>query len=166
MLVDVLDDDDRRGQVRVGGGDDPAVDGDLLDVPDAADLAALQEAQRKAALALLHSALSQMGYDKATQIMALEGILRELERNRKDGPIRDPERYYFTVFGHPQDKGTWGLSVEGHHLSLNFVVQDGKLQAQKDDIANRQLQLQNLFVSKRVLQHPIGALAIGLVRVR
>lgn len=89
----------------------------------------MTDPQRLAALALLRSALSQLGYDKATQIMALEGILRELERTRKGGPIRDPHRYYFTIFGQPQDKGSWGLSVEGHHLSLNFVVQDGKLQA-------------------------------------
>ena len=36
--------------------------------------------QRKAALALLKSALSQLGYDKATTIMQLENILRELEK--------------------------------------------------------------------------------------
>lgn len=85
--------------------------------------------QRTAALALLRSALSQVGYHKATEIMSLEGILRELEKGRKDGPIRDPERYYFTLFGAPGEQGTWGLSVEGHHLSLNFVVRDGKVLA-------------------------------------
>lgn len=81
--------------------------------------------QRQAAHALLKSALSQVGYDKATTIMALEKILRELEQGRQGSPLRDPERYYFTVFGKPDATGKWGLSVEGHHLSLNFVVQDG-----------------------------------------
>ena len=83
--------------------------------------------QREAALALLRSALSPLGYGKATEIMALEGILRELEKTRSNGPIRDPERYYFTLFGAPSNTGRWGLSVEGHHLSLNFVVEQGKL---------------------------------------
>ncbi len=86
-------------------------------------------AQRAAALELLRSALSQVGYHKATEIMSLEGILRELEKDRKGGPIRDPERYYYTLFGTPGAQGTWGLSVEGHHLSLNFVVRDGKVLA-------------------------------------
>ncbi|MBL8829823.1 MAG: DUF3500 domain-containing protein [Planctomycetaceae bacterium] len=85
--------------------------------------------QRAAALELLRSALSQVGYHKATEIMSLEGILRELEKDRKGGPIRDPDRYYYTLFGTPGAQGTWGLSVEGHHLSLNFVVRDGKVLA-------------------------------------
>lgn len=83
--------------------------------------------QRKAAHGLLKSALSQVGYDKAVVIMELEKILRELEKARGGGNIRDPERYYFTLFGKPAADGKWGLSVEGHHLSLNFVVADGRV---------------------------------------
>jgi hypothetical protein len=41
--------------------------------------------------------------------------------------LRDPLRYYFTIFGTPQAETPWGLSVEGHHLSLNFVVHEGRL---------------------------------------
>jgi hypothetical protein len=83
--------------------------------------------QRKLAHALLHSGLSEIGHDKASTIMSLEAILHELEKNRQGAQIRDPERYYFTVFGAPSIQGKWGWSVEGHHLSLNFVVSDGKL---------------------------------------
>lgn len=83
--------------------------------------------QRKAAHTLLRSALSQVGYDKATTIMELEIILHELEKARGGGNIRDPERYYFTLFGKPASEGQWGLSVEGHHLSLNFAVADGRV---------------------------------------
>lgn len=82
-------------------------------------------AQRTAAHGLLRSALSQVGYDKSVKIMELEHILHELEKNGRN--IRDPQRYYFTVFGRPAERGRWGLSVEGHHLSLNFVVADGKV---------------------------------------
>jgi hypothetical protein len=58
--------------------------------------------------------------------MLLENVLRKLE-----GPDsharRNPDKYYFTVFGTPNPTGTWGVSIEGHHLSLNFVVQDNRI---------------------------------------
>jgi hypothetical protein len=60
---------------------------------------------------------------KAVTIMSLESILHDLEQGR--GPARDPELYFFSVFGEPNERGTWGWRVEGHHLSLNFVVKDG-----------------------------------------
>src|SRR5690606_3526411 len=42
-------------------------------------------------------------------------------------PVRDPERYYVTVFGEPTATGKWGLSFEGHHLSLNFAVENNQV---------------------------------------
>jgi len=84
----------------------------------------MNEEQRKAAFELLRSALSEVGYDKARTIMSLEGLLHELEKSRSGGAIRDPQRYYYTVFGEPSETGRWGLSIEGHHLSLNFVVEN------------------------------------------
>ncbi|HZZ73986.1 MAG TPA: DUF3500 domain-containing protein [Pirellulales bacterium] len=85
--------------------------------------------QRKLAHAFLQTGLSQLGYDKATTIMSLDVILKELEKGKTGTPIRDPERYYFTIFGAPAQQGEWGWSVEGHHLSFNFVVRDGVLAA-------------------------------------
>jgi hypothetical protein len=82
--------------------------------------------QRTEAHALLKSALSEAGYGKATKIMELETLLAELQKG-KSGPIRDAERYYFVVYGAPTNEGRWGLSIEGHHLSLNFVVDKGKV---------------------------------------
>ncbi len=82
--------------------------------------------QRTAAHALLKSALSEVGYGKATKIMELESLLAELQKG-KSGPIRDSERYYFVVYGPPTSDGRWGLSIEGHHLSLNFVVDKGQV---------------------------------------
>lgn len=86
----------------------------------------MNKEQRKAAHALLRTTLSKAGYDKATKIMALENVLNALEGG-KSRFARDPLRYYFTVFGKPTADGRWGLSIEGHHLSLNFVVEDGKV---------------------------------------
>ena len=59
--------------------------------------------------------------------MSLEQILRELEKG--SGPVRDPELYYLTIFGKPEDRGKWGWRIEGHHLSLNFALEDGKIVA-------------------------------------
>jgi hypothetical protein len=86
----------------------------------------MTEPQRQGAHALLQAALSQVGYEKATKIMSLEKLLRELEGDARKWP-RDWEMYYFTVFGDPSGQEKWGLSVEGHHLSLNFVVENGKV---------------------------------------
>lgn len=83
--------------------------------------------QRQAALALLRSSLSEVGYGKASKIMEMEALLKELEKTRTGTPLRDTERYYFTVFGPPKADGKWGLSIEGHHMSHNFVVEQGKV---------------------------------------
>ena len=87
----------------------------------------MNEAQRKAALALLRSAVSEIGYQKATYIMELEVLLKDLEKTKTNTPLRDSQRYYFTVFGQPSESSKWGLSIEGHHMSLNFVVAAGKV---------------------------------------
>jgi uncharacterized protein DUF3500 len=81
--------------------------------------------QKHLAHALLSAGLSQRGYIKAVEIMSLEDVLRILENGK--GPQRDPEGYFFTVFGEPADNGTWGYRVEGHHVSQNFTIVNGKV---------------------------------------
>jgi hypothetical protein len=84
----------------------------------------LTPAQRALAHGLLATGLSQRGYLKATTIMSLEDVLKELEQGK--GPIRDPELYYVSIFGTPGANDIWGWRVEGHHLSLNFTVAGGE----------------------------------------
>ncbi len=55
--------------------------------------------------------------------MSLEDVLRAMEHGT--GPERDPEKYYFSIFGQPSAEGTWGYRVEGHHLSQNYTVVGG-----------------------------------------
>jgi hypothetical protein len=43
--------------------------------------------------------------------------------------VRDPLKYYVSVFGTPSTKETWGWRVEGHHVSLQFTVVTGNLVA-------------------------------------
>jgi uncharacterized protein DUF3500 len=85
----------------------------------------MDAAQRERAHAFLRASLSHAGYLKATTIISLEEVLKALEAG--SGPVRDPELYYFTFFGEPSERETWGWRVEGHHLSLNFTVVAGRL---------------------------------------
>jgi hypothetical protein len=75
--------------------------------------------QRTLAHALLTISLSETGYAKATNIMSLESVLAVIE-NRPEH--RDPEKYYFSIFGTPAADKPWGWRVEGHHLSFNFTI--------------------------------------------
>ena len=83
-------------------------------------------AQAALALSLLQTAVSQTGFDKACGIMELDEVLR-IQEGIKAKNIRDSQRYFFTIFGKPSNRDPWGLSVEGHHLSLNFTLRDGRL---------------------------------------
>ena len=85
----------------------------------------MNEAQRKAAMGLLSSALSQSGYKKAASIISLEPVLAELEGDKRRFP-RDPQLYYVSIFGEP-GKGDWGFRFEGHHISQNFTVAKGTM---------------------------------------
>ena len=77
------------------------------------------------AQALLASGVSQRGLIKAVSIMSLEDVLKQMEKD--DGERRNPEKYYFSIFGEPKQTGTWGYRVEGHHVALNFTIVNGKL---------------------------------------
>jgi Protein of unknown function (DUF3500) len=81
--------------------------------------------QKEAAKTLLRAGTSASGFAKATTIMSLESILRELEKGGTN--VRNPEWYFFTVFGTPSKTGKWGWRVEGHHLSLNFTIDGGNV---------------------------------------
>ena len=83
----------------------------------------MNQQQRLLAHALLASAMSSDGYRQAATVMTLEAILHELENKN---PIRDPELYYVSIFGNPTLKGSWGWRFEGHHLSININIANGK----------------------------------------
>jgi len=97
----------------------------------------MNETQRKLAHDLLKAGLSQRGYLTASSIMDLETVLgaleaagRSAEAQPRSAPlVRDPERYFFSVFGTPSAKDTWGWRVEGHHVSLHFTVVNGTMAA-------------------------------------
>ena len=98
----------------------------------------MNESQRGLAHDLIKAGLSQRGYLTATSIMDLEKVLGAREAAQRAGAaqpprnaplVRDPERYFFSVFGAPSTRDTWGWRVEGHHVSLHFTVVNGTLVA-------------------------------------
>lgn len=80
--------------------------------------------QKTAAWDLLGTLLSPAGLDKARNVMLLQDILAD----RGDGRgVRSSERFSFSVFGQPAEKGAWGFRLEGHHLTLSVAVRDNSI---------------------------------------
>ena len=84
----------------------------------------MTEAQRAKAHGLLKTGLSMRGYTHATDIIALENVLRAIEppRTGANAIVRDPEMYFVSVYGDPAGTNPWGWKFEGHHISVNFTL--------------------------------------------
>jgi len=102
----------------------PLQDKDKKSTRKGLPLETMSKEQRQAALDLVKAGTSEDGYAKATTIMSLEAILRDLEKNG-GAMVRNPEWYFFAVFGTPSKTGKWAWRVEGHHLSLNYTLDKG-----------------------------------------
>jgi hypothetical protein len=80
--------------------------------------------QRDGAMAIVASALSSRAAGEVGAIMALETILGGLERadGRAGWIRRDPELYWFAVFGTPGAMSPWSWRVGGHHVAVHVTV--------------------------------------------
>ncbi len=83
--------------------------------------------QKTAALELLKASLSAQGFKKATDIIELEKALIIIEKQAPDSRYRDPLNYHFCIFGTPSADKAWGWKFEGHHISVNFVSNEGRI---------------------------------------
>jgi Protein of unknown function (DUF3500) len=83
--------------------------------------------QRDLALALVDAGLSETGARTARDIIGHELVLRRLEEEAGDpgSSRRDPQRYYFSVFGDPLSAHPWAWRLGGHHLCLHFTIVGG-----------------------------------------
>lgn len=86
----------------------------------------LTAGQKTAAMGLLKTGLSARGYDQATTILTLEGLLAELEGPRS-AMTRNNGWYFVSVFGEPSATGQWGWRFEGHHMSVNYTLAKGQV---------------------------------------
>jgi hypothetical protein len=94
-------------------------------------LKVLTPAARAAARGLIAGSLSERGFEQVTNVMSLDDVLFLLEKGDFAARRlrRDPLNYSLSIFGHPSDRGLWGWRLEGHHLSLNYSVRDGRVVA-------------------------------------
>jgi hypothetical protein len=74
---------------------------------------------------LLRTFLSETGYNKTMKIIDLENILLQMSG---DSIMRNPENYSVAFYGNPEQDSLWAFSFEGHHISLNFTIHDGKVE--------------------------------------
>ena len=84
---------------------------------------AMDEEQRAAARRLLRVFLSADGFAKTEDVRSLESVLAEIEVNGRFD--RDPELYFFSIFGQPDMEMPWALRYEGHHLAFNWTFAGG-----------------------------------------
>ncbi|GAA5221338.1 DUF3500 domain-containing protein [Membranihabitans marinus] len=91
---------------------------------DGLPLYEMSDDQKESLLTLLKNYLSEAGYEKTQRIIGLEEVLAELEN---DPEYRDPEKYFVTFYGDPEEDETWAWSFEGHHISLHFTIVDGDI---------------------------------------
>lgn len=132
-------DGEQRQKASFAFGDEQRFDWHFIPRPrKGIPLKELDGKQRALASAFLRTGLSQMGYKKAATIMEVETILGALEAKQRAARatpgtaapiVRDPDLYYFSVFGTPSAKQPWGWRVEGHHISLNFTIVRGEMVA-------------------------------------
>ena len=89
----------------------------------------MDDNQRKLALAIMETGLTPKAYRQALQIIEHELVLKDVEdRANIISFRRDPELYYFTVFGDPTGtEEPWAWRVEGHHVSLHYSLWDDKV---------------------------------------
>jgi hypothetical protein len=81
----------------------------------------LSEAQRKAAMALLASTLSNRGYEKVLAIIQGDEQLKLASGGRGAGMFGSG-LFYISILGTPSVKEPWMLQFGGHHLALNITM--------------------------------------------
>jgi hypothetical protein len=92
----------------------------------------LTSQQRGAALALVAAALSRDGYQKVTDIMNGDEVLKNSGGGRTGGRQGGPgpgggvrfglDEYYIALLGAPSATAPWMIQFGGHHLAINVTV--------------------------------------------
>jgi hypothetical protein len=79
-------------------------------------------AQEKAALALLSTALSPSGFQKAMAIVQADQVLEDRANRAPGSAVRFGRgEYYLSVLGKPSAAEPWMLQFGGHHLAINVT---------------------------------------------
>ena len=84
----------------------------------------MRPSQRAAAQAIVASSTSSRAAREVERIIALETVLGQLEEadGRSGWTRRDPELYWFAVFGAPGSTAPWSWRLGGHHVAIHVTV--------------------------------------------
>lgn len=93
-------------------------------------LGELDEAQLRLLQGLLDAGLSAAGARTARDVMALDDVLRDLERDagRSGWERRGASHYWLRVLGDPGSP-VWAWRLNGHHLAVHVTVVAGRVAA-------------------------------------
>ena len=85
--------------------------------------------QRLASREIVATSMSARTADEITAIISLETILGGLERaeGRSGWIRRDPELYWFAVFGEPREQRPWSWRLGGHHVAVHVTIADDQV---------------------------------------
>jgi hypothetical protein len=89
----------------------------------------MRPAQRSATSAVVAAASSSRTAGEIAAIIALESVLGQLEQagGRSGWLRRDPELYWFAVFGAPGSPQPWSWRIGGHHIAIHVTVADKRV---------------------------------------
>lgn len=76
-----------------------------------------------AILDLVRASLSEEGYARVQEAMALNGFLGDLVALPE---LMNDRSYWVSLFGTPSADGAWGWQLFGHHVAVNFVSVAGR----------------------------------------
>ena len=80
----------------------------------------LKPGQREAAMKLLASTLSKMGYEKVVGIVESDEALRL--KSPPSAPAFGRDEFYLSFLGKPSTTEPWMIQFGGHHLALNITI--------------------------------------------
>lgn len=80
----------------------------------------LKPGQRAAAMNLLATVLSKMGYEKVVGIVESDEVLRK--ESRSGAPPFGRDEYFISFLGKPSATEPWMIQFGGHHLALNLTI--------------------------------------------
>ncbi len=92
-------------------------------------IGAQRPTQQRLTMQLVAGGLSEAAYNTVAAVIGLENILDRVEGFQRDWGRergRDPGLYWLRLFGAP-GADRWGWRFGGHHVSLNYVIEGGRL---------------------------------------
>ena len=92
-------------------------------------LGAQRPAQQQITMRLVAEGLSVAAYNTVAAVIGIENVLDRVEGFTRDWGRergRDPGLYWLRIFGRP-GAPRWGWRFGGHHVSLNYVIDRGRL---------------------------------------